>query len=267
MDPFAQHVFASVTTVNTCGLTIEEDLSEVKLGDNSIFSILGRTTGTIMVGQMEGYENIFIVPEGSHESSEEELPTVIVGTVWLRKHNPNIDWDTGCLRFRRPGDSEWVITPKGCRKPRSVQCKPISFKKIAKLEKEKNRELSAVQLRSYAKKVKVAKQFTDIVEDFGDIFKEELTNEPPPKRHVEFQINLMTNEPPPGRPVIRLSMEELKELKKKLQCLLERKLLRPSTSPFGAPVFFVKKNSGDLRTVCDYTGLNNVTITDSTQCR
>ena len=53
---------------------------------------------------------------------------------------------------------------------------------------------------------------------------------------------------------------ELKELKKQLEELLKKRFIRPSTSPWGAPVLFVKKKDGSLRLCIDYRQLNRVTI-------
>jgi hypothetical protein len=64
---------------------------------------------------------------------------------------------------------------------------------------------------------------------------------------------------PPFRPVIRLSIAELDELRKQLDDLLGKGFIKPSTSPYGAPVLFVKKKDGSLRMCVDYRGLNRIT--------
>ena len=75
--------------------------------------------------------------------------------------------------------------------------------------------------------------------EFQDVFLDELPDKIPTKRGIDFEINLKKDQPPPVRPVIRLSQDELKELKRQLQVLMSKGLVRPSSSPYGAPVFFV----------------------------
>jgi hypothetical protein len=58
----------------------------------------------------------------------------------------------------------------------------------------------------------------------------------------------------------RMAPAELKELKEQLQDLINRGLIRPSVSPWGAPVLFVKKKDGSMRLCIDYRELNRVTI-------
>ena len=53
---------------------------------------------------------------------------------------------------------------------------------------------------------------------------------------------------------------ELDELKKQLEDMLEKGQIRPSKSPYGSPVLFVKKKKGTLRMCVDYRALNNITI-------
>ena len=57
-----------------------------------------------------------------------------------------------------------------------------------------------------------------------------------------------------------MSPAELRELKKQVQELLEQGFIRPSVSPWGAPVLFVKKKDGSLRMCIDYRMLNSITV-------
>ena len=98
-----------------------------------------------------------------------------------------------------------------------------------------------------------------VVSEFVDIFPDELPSLPP-HREVEFGIDLVPGATPISKAPYRLSPAELKELKQQLQELTESGFIRPSTSPWGAPVLFVKKKDGSLRMCIDYRMLNSVTI-------
>jgi hypothetical protein len=77
-----------------------------------------------------------------------------------------------------------------------------------------------------------------VVRDFPDVFPEELPGKPP-DREVEFVIDLLPGTAPISKRPYRMSVEELKELKKRLTKLQEEGYIRPSSSPWGAPVLFV----------------------------
>ncbi|GJR15359.1 putative reverse transcriptase domain-containing protein [Tanacetum coccineum] len=82
----------------------------------------------------------------------------------------------------------------------------------------------------------------------------------PPVRHVEFQIDLISGAAPAARAPYRLASSEMQELSNQLQELADRGFIRPSTSPWGAPVLFVKKKDGSFRMCIDYQELNKLTI-------
>ncbi|GKA37680.1 putative reverse transcriptase domain-containing protein [Tanacetum coccineum] len=81
-----------------------------------------------------------------------------------------------------------------------------------------------------------------------------------PARQVEFCIDLIPGAAPVARAPYRLAPSEMKELSKQLQELLEKGFIRPSSSPWGAPVLFVKKKDGSFRMCIDYRELNKLTI-------
>ncbi|GJW00010.1 putative reverse transcriptase domain-containing protein, partial [Tanacetum coccineum] len=98
-----------------------------------------------------------------------------------------------------------------------------------------------------------------IVRDFPEVFPEELPGLPP-TRQVEFQIDLMPGAAPVARAPYRLAPSEMKELSEQLQELSDKGFIRPSSSPWGAPVLFVKKKDGSFRMCIDYRELNKLTV-------
>ncbi|GJY26917.1 putative reverse transcriptase domain-containing protein [Tanacetum coccineum] len=85
-----------------------------------------------------------------------------------------------------------------------------------------------------------------VVKEFPDVFPEDLPGLPP-VRQVEFQIDLIPGAAPVARTPYRLAPSEMQELSNQLQELTDRGFIRPSTSPWGAPVLFVKKKDGSFR--------------------
>ncbi|GKD59748.1 putative reverse transcriptase domain-containing protein, partial [Tanacetum coccineum] len=89
-----------------------------------------------------------------------------------------------------------------------------------------------------------------VVQEFPEVFPEDLPGIPP-TRQVEFRIDLVP---------YRLAPSEMKELAEQLQELMDKGFIRLSSSPWGAPVLFVKKKDGSFRMCIDYRELNKLTV-------
>ncbi|GAU44250.1 hypothetical protein TSUD_399960 [Trifolium subterraneum] len=98
-----------------------------------------------------------------------------------------------------------------------------------------------------------------IIREYLDVFSEEI-NSLPPEREIEFSIDLVPGSQPISIAPYRMSPLELRELKSQLEELLQKHFIRPSVSPWGAPVLLVKKKDGTMRLCIDYRQLNKVTI-------
>ncbi|GBG59540.1 hypothetical protein CBR_g49800 [Chara braunii] len=96
-----------------------------------------------------------------------------------------------------------------------------------------------------------------LLEEFKDL------REPPTgvvPRPIQHRIEIEPGSKTPKGAVYRMSPRELEELRKQLDELLEKGWIRPSSSPFGAPIYFFPKKEGELRMYIDYRGLNAITV-------
>ncbi|GKF06668.1 retrovirus-related pol polyprotein from transposon 17.6, partial [Tanacetum coccineum] len=94
---------------------------------------------------------------------------------------------------------------------------------------------------------------------FPEVFPEDLSGLPL-TRQVKFQIDLVPGAAPVARAPYRLAPSEMKELSEQLKELSDKGFIRPSSSPWGAPVLFVKKKDGSFRMCIDYRELNKLTV-------
>jgi hypothetical protein len=143
-------------------------------------------------------------------------------------------------------------------------------KKSIKLSTPKGKEMEfvaepVVTVNSVVNRAKVnqldASQGSEVlvVNEFPDIFPEELSGIPP-DRDIEFVIELKPGTSPIYKTPYRMATPELAELKEHIKELLEKGFIRPSSSPWGAPVIFVPKKDDTQRLCMDYHALNEVTV-------
>ncbi|GJR00739.1 putative reverse transcriptase domain-containing protein [Tanacetum coccineum] len=98
-----------------------------------------------------------------------------------------------------------------------------------------------------------------VIQDFPEVFPEDLPGLPL-ARPVEFQIDLIPGAAPVARAPYRLAPSEMKELSEQLQEISDKGFIRPSSSPWGALILFVKKKDGSFRMCIDYMKLNKLTV-------
>jgi hypothetical protein len=106
---------------------------------------------------------------------------------------------------------------------------------------------------------RLAAESISVVEEFMNVFPQELPGMPP-EREVEFYIDLLLGTAPIAKRPYYMAPTELAELKLQIAELQQKGYIRPSSSPWGAPVLFVTKKDGSMRMCIDYTSLNEVTI-------
>ena len=108
----------------------------------------------------------------------------------------------------------------------------------------------------------VRSELRNIIHDYQDVFPEKLPKGVPPEREVEHEIATDPDAVPPSRAPYRLGPQEVAEMEEQIKDLLSQGYIRPSCSPYGAPILFVPKKDGRWRMCVDYRLLNRQTKKD-----
>jgi hypothetical protein len=141
--------------------------------------------------------------------------------------------------------------------------KPVFVRQISALQlkkfSRKRCPLYAIQMSNSTKSKEIKAEDRPMLWELRDVFPEEVPGLPP-KRDLNFSIDLVPGAVPASRVPYRMRTPKLIELKVQLKEMLDKGYIRWSISPWGAPALFVRKNDGTLRLCIDYRQLNKMTI-------
>ncbi|GJX32393.1 putative reverse transcriptase domain-containing protein [Tanacetum coccineum] len=185
---------------------------------------------------------------------------VIIDMDWLRRCHAVIACDEKLVQIPY-GNETLTFYGNKSRNGREARLTVISCSK-AQDYMAKGCQVFLAQISTKKEEDKLeGKQIKDvpIVRDFLEVFPEDLPGLPP-ARPVEFQIDLIPGAAPVARAPYRLAPSKMKELSEQLQELSDKGFIRPSSSPWGALVLFVKKKDGSFRMCIDYRELNKLTV-------
>ncbi|GJT82506.1 putative reverse transcriptase domain-containing protein [Tanacetum coccineum] len=185
---------------------------------------------------------------------------VIIGMDWLAKYHAVIVCAEKIVRIPF-GDEILIVRGDGSSNKHGTRLNIISCTKAQEyLTKGCHVFLANITATKDEDKSK-EKRLEDVpvVQEFPEVFPEDLPGIPP-TRQVEFRIDLVPGATPVARAPYRLAPSEMKELAEQLQELTDKGFIRPSSSPWGAPVLFVKKKDGSFRMCIDYRELNKLTV-------
>ena len=244
VDPGATHSFISVP------FTKRHQIESQPINGRMVVSVPNEDTmiserivpGSRLVIQNKDFPAYLIVL-GIHDFD------IVLGMDWLSKYRASLDCYKKEVRLVRPEEPSVIF--RGIR--REIAPSLINAMTSSKmLQKGFQGYLAFVvdrrQEGTRLEDIPIVKEFPDDISGL------------PPDREVEFTIDLIPGTEPISIPPYKMAPAELGELKAKLEELLSKGLIRPSISPCGALVLFVKKKDGSLRLCIDYRQLNRVTI-------
>nr|GEY01240.1 putative reverse transcriptase domain-containing protein [Tanacetum cinerariifolium] len=245
---FVSTAFSSLININPSTLYYSYD---VELADGQIIRVNTVIRGCTL-NLLNCPFNIELMPV------ELDSFDVIVGMDWLKTYHAVIVCDEKIVRV--PFENETLII-RCDGSNNGNQLNIISCTKTQKYLLKGYRVFLANITTKTIKDKSKEKQLEDvpIVRDFSKVFPEDLPGLPP-TRQVEFQIDLIPGAAPVARAPYRLAPSEMKDLSDQLQELSDKGFVRHSSSPWGAPVLFVKKKDGSFRMCIDYQELNKLTV-------
>jgi hypothetical protein len=248
IDPGATESFISGAALKRIKVkAVEQDeFSFVEMASGAKQKVGGKVTGCALnLGEFVMRANLYVTILGSYD--------VVIGMDWLESHEAILNCKMKWLS---------LVDDEGQRRVIVGWNQGVSLRFVSSLQLRKSMrkgcKLYAI-LALNEKGVAEGLEHLPVVREFADVFPEELPGMPP-ERELEFTIDLKPGTEPIARTPYRMSTPELQELKMQLKELLDLGLIRPSVSPWGAPVIFIRKKDGSWRLCIDYRQLNKATI-------
>ena len=192
---------------------------------------------------------------------------VLLGQLWHKDTNPQIDWKNHTVRV----DEEVLVSVTANECLQGASCNSVMLRNDSCVESlyawrkdsteiVKESCVDSKQEKQSEATFDSAPQYLKLLQEFADVFANELPNRAALGTMVEHEIELEPGKAPPVRGLYRMSPTELKELKTLLNELLDKDFICPSASPFAAPVLFVSKKDGSRRLCTDFRALNQITV-------
>jgi hypothetical protein len=242
LDSGASTNFLDDRFANRANVRVTQDLSlpRIRLGDGTQCTAAGRANKVpTYYDSYQTCTDYVVMRLGKYDG--------VFGMPWLKANRPEIDWTTGDIKLDQKETYQLMSLEEAIEVPPDEE----QFLAVIR-EKKPTSMIDSI----------IDDRYKQLLQEYKDVGPEELPPGLPPVRSVDLEIRVLPHQEPPFRPTYRMSRDELVELKKQLDELLAKGHIRPSTSPYGAPVLFVRKKTGEMRMCVDYRLLNEQTIKD-----
>jgi len=239
-------------------------------------------SGIISLAKELPHQHYVLLPNGGRETSNLILPKArthigtykenltfyatrlqgfdaILGKEWLGEANPDINWKKNTIQFDHGGKKHTLRTPPQENVDPAIRHMLLTHTELETAFARKETMYLCSLKEETSPEEEIPEEIKAVLEDYPDVLSG-LPSGLPPKRAVDHSIDVEPGQSVPLRGIYPLSSIELEELHKQIDELIQKGFIRPSVSPYGGPILFVKKKSGELRMCVDYRMLNKITI-------
>jgi hypothetical protein len=249
IDPGSNMSYVSPQTVEKCKLQqvkhVKSWLVQLAIGTKRKVTEVIPACQFVISG-LPTQANLNILLLGSYD--------LFIGMDWLASHKTKLDYYSKTLECENEEGRR--VTLQGIQNSVSViQISSLQVKKYCR----KGCPLYAIQVLNSVENEKPSLEDHPILREYKYVFPEEVSGLPP-RRNIDFSIELVPGAVSMSRTPYRMSTPKLFELKMQLKEMWDKGYIQPSVSPWGAPAFFVKKKDATLRLCIDYRQLNKMTI-------
>lgn len=270
-DTGCSHSIVSSTFVQQVGIATQPAtcFAGVKMADGSVKAARFVPNLRLRLGSWYAKQDMHVTDIADYD--------IILGMDWIQRWKPLPDWDNAVLSVFFKGAT--VMLPRYDESAKQPRVYLLSAEKTAK-QWQKGAACFVAVLEVVSDPVddlhpedtafggtpqfgggssNMQNNVKQLLQEFADVCQPP-SGVPPSRFGKDFTIKLEPGSGAAWGPLYRMSPAELEEVRKQLDVLLQNGWIRPSESPFGAPILFVRKKDGSLRMCVDYRRLNALTV-------
>ncbi|GKD28387.1 putative nucleotidyltransferase, ribonuclease H [Tanacetum coccineum] len=252
VDFGATHNFMADDEAKLLGINATKGSGTIKVVNSPAKAIHGVAKDVrAKIGEWEGTIDLLVVPMDDFK--------VVFGLEFLDKVQafPMPFANSLCIL---DGEKACMVSTEQDAKSGAKTLSAMQFKKRFNKSEPCYLAVTRLEADEGSSKVEVPKAIERVLEEFKDVMPKELPKKLPPRREVDHTIELETGSKPPAKAPYRMPPPELEELRNQLKEIMDAGYIRPSNTPYGAPVPFQRKKYGSFQMCIDYRALNKVTI-------
>jgi hypothetical protein len=281
VDSMSSYCFISPAWCKRAQLAVSPaDGTPILLANGASMPALGRCRVPVSIGKYQGHVSCVVADLAANWD-------LLLGDDWLRQRKGKLCYETKTCTVSKGGqriELHAAAPPADAAPPLVTLCSALAMKRALRHDAEETflvlvSPTAPAPAPAFAAAAAAgdacpagetvpdpdlmpAAELARALQEFSDVFPDELPAGLPPDRDTGHTIKEMPNSTPPFKQVYRLSRAEHLEVEQQIADLLAKGFIEPAATPYGAPILFVRKKTGEMRMCIDYRALNAQTVKD-----